>query len=134
MFIRGEAMVRAASAAAGLLLVASGCGNSGQDNGASDSRNPSPVASSTPSATPSAETSTETACDKIWVVGHWLPKDYKGCKQGAKFVRKQGTGCSSGQELVVFDKHFYAVRGGLIRGMKNFQDKRYQESLATCTA
>ena len=118
--------------AAGLLLLASGCGD---DDGSGSAR---PTASDTPSGTPS-EASTSAApegpdCSTVWVEGETLDRKYRGCVQDGVLVTAEKVGCSSGQTFVLFQDEFWAVKGGTIKRAAGglAADEDYRADMAAC--
>lgn len=124
----------AALALAGGLLA--GCGSSGQAKD-QQSESPSPPMTSMPSAPSSSGSPMPSgpACGSVWNSGAKLPVAYKGCVQSGAWVAADNLGCSSGQKLVRFDDHFWAVRGGTIHRATSLKtDKAYQHSVMSCRA
>lgn len=129
--------------AAALALVAgllAGCGSTGQ---ATDSQTVTPSTDMPTIQSPSTPSSSQSgtpmptgpACGSVWKAGAKLPATYKGCVQGAAWVAADNLGCSSGQKLVRFDDHFWAVRHGTIHRVTSLKtDKDYQRSVASCRA
>jgi len=111
-----------------------GCGSS---SSAVDSSAGQPTAGSS-SGSPSHETSSTTAsdlpaCSQVWKPGAKLPHDYQGCLQGTTEARADRLGCSSGQRMVRFDNHWYAVPGGRIHHSKDLvHDAQYLHSVRVC--
>jgi hypothetical protein len=120
-----------AMAAAGVLA---GCGSgsssavdpgAGQSTAGSSSPSPSQTTSSTASDLP--------ACGEVWQAGAKLPDNYRGCVQGTNETRADRLGCSSGQRMVRFDNHWYAVLGGRIHHSRDLvHDAQYLHSVRVC--
>jgi hypothetical protein len=120
-----------AMAAAGVLA---GCGSgsssavdpgAGQSTAGSSSPSPSQTTSSTASDLP--------ACGEVWQAGAKLPDNYRGCLQGTNETRADRLGCSSGQRMVRFDNHWYAVLGGRIHHSRDLvHDAQYLHSVRVC--
>lgn len=118
-------------AAAGVLA---GCGSgsssavdpgAGQSTAGSSSPSPSQTTSSTASDLP--------ACGEVWQAGAKLPDNYRGCLQGTNETRADRLGCSSGQRMVRFDNHWYAVLGGRIHHSRDLvHDAQYLHSVRVC--
>jgi len=96
---------------------------------------PSSEESDAPSPTPTASLEAEgPSCASVWVDGAGLPRDYDGCVDGESFVTKDALGCSSGQTMVRFDDHYYAVLGGTISQTDAVldDDNGYRDAVASC--
>jgi hypothetical protein len=111
------------------LLVAvlvTGCGtDTGSEDRADDQ-------SQTPSST--APEATGEPCSSVWVDGATLPRGYDGCDDGGSFVSRDVLECSSGQRMVRFDDHYYAVLGGTISETESVldEDSGYRDAVASC--
>jgi hypothetical protein len=109
-------------------LALAGCGNATSSTAVDSSSSSGPTSSTT---SPSA--STLPACASIWQAGKKLPADYTGCNNGAHDVKAHRIGCSSGQTMVLYTKHYYAVLGGTIHHSTNIlRDKSYLHSISVC--
>ena len=131
------------------VTVAAALGACGSDDGsvAAD-----PTAGTTPTSTP-ADSSTEDAssdapdatessapgwpaCETVWTEGADLPKGYAGCTDGGESVSAEIVDCSSGQRIVVYADHYWAVRGHVIgfapQGLRD--DSEYAHDLYSCRA
>jgi hypothetical protein len=107
------------------VLTLAGCGEDGDRQDAVD-----------PSS-PSASTSNDGPdCAAIWQGGSELPRSYKGCNSDEGFVATDTLGCSSGQRMVRYGDHFYAVPGGTINETESplEDDRGYRRALASCRA
>lgn len=125
------------------LALVAGCGSSGDDTASDDSSSsgtPSMTGSpsETPSSSPSASTSPApagwSACGTLWKDGATLPKRYPGCSEDGAAVPAHRIGCSSGQVIVVYGDHYFAVPGGLIRHTERvlWNSAVYESAIATC--
>lgn len=119
-------------AAAGVLA---GCG-SGSSSAVDPSAGQSTAGSSSPSASQTTSGSTASdlpACGEVWQAGAKLPHNYRGCVQGTNETRADRLGCSSGQRMVRFDNHWYAVLGGRIHHSRDLvHDEQYLHSVRVC--
>jgi hypothetical protein len=119
-------------AAAGVLA---GCG-SGSSSAVDPSAGQSTAGSSSPSpsqTTSSSMASDLPACGEVWQAGAKLPDNYRGCLQGTNETRADRLGCSSGQRMVRFDNHWYAVLGGRIHHSRDLvHDAQYLHSVRVC--
>lgn len=106
-------------------VLVSGCGS---DTGSGEEAGDQ---SQTPTAAAEAEGPT---CSSVWVDGAMLPRGYDGCDDGGSFVAKDVLGCSSGQRMVRFDDHYYAVLGGTISETESVldDDVGYRDAVASC--
>lgn len=105
----------------------------------------SPVAAEETSS-PAGETSGEPSgepvppgtpvCSEVWTEGAELPRRYKGCDEDGAFVAADGLGCSSGQKIVRYAEHFYAVPGGTIHETADplDEDREYRAAERRCRA
>lgn len=131
-----------ATALAGALGACGDDSSTAADPGSS----PSPAGSSSPSSpatesppeSPSESASTPPpsgpACGKVWRGGATLPGSYRGCVEGEQYVERDALGCSSGQRIIRYDEHFYAVPGGRIHETESVLDKDpgYRDAVASC--
>jgi len=117
---------RFAAVAALAVGALAGCGDEGSTPRAED-----PAASASPSASNGAPD-----CAGVWNGGAELPKAYDGCNSDAGFVASDKLGCSSGQRMVRYGDHFYAVPGGTIHETKSSleDDRGYREAVKSCRA
>lgn len=108
-------------------VLATGCGSRTGEQERADEQ-----PSSSPGATSSAAAGE--ACSEVWVEGEKLPSRYDGCDDGGSFVSKDVLSCSSGQRMVRFDDHYYAVLGGTIHETESVLDKDvgYRDAVASC--
>ena len=108
------------------LLALSGCG---EDTAGQEAEGASSPAS--PSASNGAPD-----CDDVWRDGEELPGSYAGCNSDEGFVAAEKLGCSSGQRMVSYGDHFYAVLGGTIHGTESSleDDRGYRDAVASCRA
>lgn len=134
-----------ASLAMGLLLA--GCGSDGDPDTASDS-DPQPSESTsastpteTPTETPSASPSPGVGapdCKDVWRRDARLPRGYKGCNEttsgATEYVPRFVLECSSGQRLVTYADHYWAVLGGTIHRTESrlVKDAEYGDAIARC--
>jgi hypothetical protein len=118
--------MRFAAAAGFVVLALAGCGEEGSTPRAAD-----PSASTSPSASSGAPD-----CASIWKGGDELPRSYDGCNSDEGFVASDKLGCSSGQRMVRYGDHFYAVPGGTIHETKSplEDDRRYRVAVKSCRA
>lgn|SRR6476469_8520248 len=73
------------------------------------------------------------ACAAVWKDGRTLPRGYHGCVTHDTWVTADGLGCSSGQKLVRYDDHYYAVLGGTIAHVHHLDsDQDYRATVARC--
>jgi hypothetical protein len=70
----------------------------------------------------------------VWQTGHKLPAGYHGCVADGQVVAVDGLGCSSGQRMVRYGDHWYAVRGGAIHHAAKTlnSDKQYFAMISRC--
>jgi len=147
----GSRLVRGTAAVAVLagLQLAAACGSddtasdseastgapTGSSTAPSTSASVSPSAPST-SASPSASPAPASwsGCATVWKGGARLPAAYPGCAESGTAVPAHRIDCSSGQVVVTYAEHFFAVPGGLIkhtsRELKN--SPTYAAAIATC--
>ena len=61
------------------------------------------------------------ACQEIWVDGQRLPDKYRACRRGGKLVEPTLRDCTNdvGNQLVIHDARFFAVRGGEITEVRD---------------
>ena len=107
-------------------VLVTGCStDTGSQDGADDQ-------TQTPSATPTEAQGQP--CSSVWVEGATLPRGYGGCDDGGSFVAKDVLPCSSGQRMVRFDDHYYAVQGGTISETESVldDDVGYRDAVASC--
>lgn len=114
------------------LLVLSACGN---DTGTPEANADDTSAPSSP--TDSSSTPVDgSSCESVWVEGSDLPQDYDGCVTDGTMVEPQILECSSGQRIVLYDDHYWALRGQRIGyavdGLEN--DEKYKRVLYSCRA
>ena len=103
-----------------------GCGEHPAGPAAQD-----PSAPSSPSASNGAPD-----CASVWKDGAELPRSYDGCNSAEGFVATDKLGCSSGQRMVRYGDHYYAVLGGTIRETESSleDDRGYRGAIASCRA
>jgi len=108
------------------VLALTGCG---QDQNGPEAQEPS--TSNSPSVSNGAPD-----CATVWQDGGELPRSYDGCNSEAGFVATDKLGCSSGQRMVMYGNHFYAVLGGTIRETESplEHDRGYRDAVASCRA
>ena len=121
---------RFAAIAGFAVLALAGCGDEEATPRAAD-----PSSSASPSASPSASNGAPD-CTVIWKGGGELPRSYDGCNSDAGFVASDKLGCSSGQRMVRYGDHFYAVPGGTIHETESplEDDRGYRVAVASCRA
>lgn len=121
------------------LAVLAGCGSATNSSSASDT----PTSATKPSETSTTTAATTTpaqaagpACDEVWDEGADLPGSYSGCADGAEAVAAEQVDCSSGQFIVVYDDHYWAVRGHIIGYAPDTlaQSAAYRRVLYSCRA
>jgi hypothetical protein len=119
---------RVAAVAALAILALAGCGDEGATPRADSS-------SAKPTASPSASSGAPD-CASIWKGGDELPRSYDGCNSDAGFVASDKLGCSSGQRMVRYGDHFYAVPGGTIHETESSleDDRGYRVAVKSCRA
>ena len=108
------------------VLTLAGCG---EDSAGQEAENTSPPAS--PSASNDAPD-----CTAVWQEGSKLPRSYGGCNADEGLVATDMLECSSGQRMVRYGDHYYAVLGGTIHETESpLQDDRgYRVAVASCRA
>lgn len=113
------------------LLSLSACGDDTAPEATADETSAPP----TPAESSSAPVD-GTPCESVWVEGSDLPKDYAGCVADGALVEPEILDCSSGQRIVLYDDHYWALRGHIIGyapdGLDN--DKKYARVLYSCRA
>ena len=119
---------RGVAVAALAVLTLAGCGDEGATPRADSS-------SAKPSASPSASSGAPD-CAGVWKGGDELPRSYDGCNSDAGFVASDTLGCSSGQRMVRYGDHFYAVPGGTIHETESSleDDRGYRVAVKSCRA
>ncbi|MFT4082391.1 MAG: hypothetical protein QM638_07370 [Nocardioides sp.] len=131
----------AAVIAAVLPIALAACGSSGSeadDSSASVSATGSSSSAGSSGSSDSASSSPAPAdwadCEDVWVDGATLPKRYQGCAADGVAVPADKVACSSGQSLIIYGDHFYAVAGGTITETKKVlrNSPVYTKSVATC--
>ncbi|TIC87404.1 hypothetical protein E8D34_09740 [Nocardioides sp. GY 10113] len=127
---RSSALVALAVPAA--LVALAGCG--GDDTAATD-----PVAEPTTESTESTgagDDATLPDCSAVWQEGADLPSEYGGCAAEGAAVEPTIIECSSGQRVVTYDDHYWALRGNVIGfaadGLKD--DPAYKKMIYACLA
>lgn len=127
--------------ALGLLL--SACGSSEPET-ASEATPTSSAAPSEPAesdesseaptvAPTETETETEPECSQVWVAGEEMPNPYKGCFDGASFVKAESQRCAFGAKLFTYDDRFYAAQFNKINETDGLaEDPAYQKALDSC--
>jgi hypothetical protein len=125
---RGFAAPARWAAVAVALVALTGCG---EDTRGQDAEGASSPASPSPSASNGAPD-----CADVWRDGEELPRAYAGCNSDEGFVAAEKLGCSSGQRMVSYGDHFYAVLGGTIHGTESplEDDRGYRDAVASCRA
>ena len=123
---RLDAAIRCGAAVALTALALAGCG---QETTGPEAQEPSP--SESPSASNGAPD-----CAALWHEGGELPRSYDGCNSDEGFAAKETLGCSSGQRMVMYGDHFYAVLGGTIHETESplKDDRGYRVAVASCRA
>ena len=125
--MHGRALTRGIrdTAAVFAVLALAGCG---EDQA-------TPRADPSSSASPSASNGAPD-CAVIWRAGGELPRSYDGCNSDAGFVASDKLGCSSGQRMIRYGDHFYAVPGGTIHETESplEDDRGYRDAVASCRA
>ncbi len=123
---RGLTAATACAAVAFAVLALTGCGEERDGQEAEDTSSP---------ASPSASNDAP-ACAAVWQDGGELPRAYDGCNADEGFVATDTLECSSGQRMVRYGDHYYAVLGGTIHETESpFEDDRgYRVALASCRA
>jgi hypothetical protein len=125
--VHGRGLTAAAwcAALAFALLTLAGCGEDDARRDAGDTSSPSPsVSNGAPD------------CTAVWQGGSELPRSYDGCNSDEGFVATDTLGCSSGQRMVRYGDHFYAVPGGTIQETESplEDDRGYRVAVASCRA
>jgi hypothetical protein len=131
--VNGRGLTGAATrfaAVAFAVLAVAGCGEEEATPKAAD-----PSSSASPTAGHSASSGAPD-CAVIWNGGGELPRSYGGCNSNEGFVASDKLGCSSGQRLVRYGDHFYAVPGGTIHETESplEDDRGYRVAVASCRA
>jgi hypothetical protein len=95
-----------------------------------------PEATDTSSAASPSASNDAPDCAAIWRVGSEVPRSYDGCNSDTGFVAADTLGCSSGQRMVRYGDHYYAVIGGTIQETESplGADRGYRVALASCRA
>lgn len=133
MHARGLTLRCAALAFAALALT--GCGEDGNTRATEETSSPaSPSVSRKASDNVSSKDAPD--CAAIWKGEGQLPRSYKGCNSDEGFVATDTLGCSSGQRMVRYGDHFYAVFGGKIHETESLleDDRGYRAAVASCRA
>jgi hypothetical protein len=116
-----------------LLVATAACGDNGDDPASGDA--PEQTSAADPSTGTDA-TSALPACDSVWKEDADLPKPYDGCAEADTTVAPDLLECSSGQRIVLYDDHYWALPGHIIgyapEGLD--EDKRYARVLYSCRA
>jgi hypothetical protein len=112
------------------VLALTGCGEEEGGRATDDTSS-----SASPSASPSTSNDAPD-CAAVWQDEGELPRSYKGCNGDEGFVSTDTLGCSSGQRMVRYGDHFYAVPGGTIHETESplEDDRGYRDALASCRA
>lgn len=125
---------------AALSLTLAGCGSDGSDTpgdpstSASVSETSAPTSPSESSATVPADAPT---CTDVWQADATLPRAYAGCVDDTDaYVKADKLRCSSGQAIVRYADHWYAVPGGTIHQTTAVLDKDrdYNAAVRRCRA
>ena len=126
MHERGFAATARWAAVAVALVALTGCGENTRGQDAEGASSP---------ASPSASNGAPDCAD-VWRDGEELPRAYAGCNSDEGFVAAEKLGCSSGQRMVSYGDHFYAVLGGTIHGTESplEDDRGYRDAVASCRA
>jgi hypothetical protein len=119
------AAIRCAAVAFAVLAL-TGCGEDRAGQEAKDTSSPN---------SPSASSGVPD-CAAVWQDGSELPRSYAGCNSDEGFVATDKLGCSSGQRMVRYGDHFYAVFGGTIHETESplEDDRGYRAAVASCRA
>jgi len=127
---RGLTAATGFAALAFALLALTGCGEDGGGQEAQDTSS-----SASPAASPSASNGAPD-CAAIWQDGSELARSYDGCNSDEGFVATDTLGCSSGQRMVRYGDHYYAVLGGTIHETESplGDDRGYRGAVASCRA
>ena len=117
-------------------LLTAACGDdAGDAPSAADATTP---ASSSETASPTAGSAQVglPACDEVWVADADLPEKYDGCTKDGATVEPETVDCSSGQRIVLFDDHYWAVRGHVIKHAPEglSESSAYADVLYSCRA
>ena len=114
-----------------VFLALAGCGEDEATPRTADSSS----SANEPSASPSVSNGAPD-CAVIWRGGGELPRSYDGCNSESGFVASDKLGCSSGQRMVRYGDHFYAVPGGTIYETESplEDDRGYRVAVASCRA
>lgn len=122
-----------AMALAGTLAACGDDSDTAVDAGTSPSSSSSAASPSEPATTDSTAPSGP-RCAAVWKDGATLPATYKGCVDDGQYVAKDTLGCSSGQGMIRYGDHFYAVLHGQIHETESVLDKDrgYRAAVAIC--
>lgn len=114
------------------VLLAAACGNSTEV--ATESPSDEATSSASMSASVPGTAGALPACGSVWAADATLPGDYQGCDQDGQSVEPDPLSCSSGQVLLRYGDHFWAVRGGTIhRSAKPLATSpQYAADVAVC--
>lgn len=117
-----------------LTLSLAACGDG--DSEATDRSSGSPSSSAPASTSPTPTGTGLPACADVWTSANDLPDDYRGCDDNGTRVPPETIDCSSGQRIITFDGHFWAVRGHRIGQSEGalLDDPDYQSAIASCRA
>ena len=139
---RNDRRARTLSVPAALLalaLVLGACGDQDDDRAAdpeATSASPTPEESASPSEKPAPRTEPE--CAGVWVVGQKLPRPYRGCFDAdqERWVKPGIVRCSSGQQVVTYGRHHYAVQNQPViqTDGPRVRDKKFLALMDTCSA
>ena len=124
------------------LTLAAGCGSSSDSatdsaGGGTPSATVSPSSPSTGSSTSPSTSPAPTdwaGCQQVWKDRGRLPAPYPGCAQAGIAVPAHRIGCSSGQTIITYADHYFAVPGGRITHTKPMlrNSSVYAAAIATC--
>jgi hypothetical protein len=128
--VHGRGLTLRCVAFAFAVLALTGCGEEEGGRATDDTSS-----SASPSASPSTSNDAPD-CAAVWQDGGELPRSYRGCNSDEGFMATDTLGCSSGQRMVRYGDHFYAVLGGKIYETESLleDDRGYRVAVASCRA
>ena len=115
-------------------LALTGCGEDGNTRATEETSSPASPSVSKKASNPASKDAPD--CAAVWKDQGELPRSYTGCNSDEGFVATDTLGCSSGQRMVRYGDHFYAVFGGMIHETESLleDDRGYRAAVASCRA
>ena len=136
--MHGRGLTLRCAALAFAALALTGCGEDGNTRATGESSSSSSPSASNKASNKASNEASKGApdCTAVWQDKGELPRSYDGCNSDEGFVASDTLGCSSGQRMVRYGDHFYAVLGGMIHGTESLleDDRGYREAVASCRA